>query len=171
MKVFIIGYMASGKSRLGAELAEVTGYPLVDLDDLFEETYRISVGDFFEKYDETSFRRLEQELLMETGPVPNLIVSTGGGTPCYLRNMDFIKMNGVSVYLRINARVLSERLITAKKKRPLLTDVEPSELEAIVRKHLEVREPYYLQADHIIQAHEIKAETILNLIPGLPRKG
>ena len=168
MKVYLIGYMASGKSLLGKELSELTGYPNVDLDDIFEERYRISVNDFFEKYDEISFRRLEQELLLETESLPNAIVSTGGGAPCFFRNMEFMKINGVSIYLRVNARILADRLQNVKRKRPLLKKVEPGEMEVIIRKHLEEREPFYLQADHVIESQKVEPEFILKLIPELP---
>jgi shikimate kinase len=169
MKVYLIGYMASGKSRLGDELSQLTGYPFVDLDDIFEERYRISVDDFFDKYDESSFRRLEQELLLETEPMPNAIVSTGGGTPCFFRNMEFMKINGVSVYLRVNSRILAERLQTVRRKRPLLKKAEPAELESLIRNHLSEREPFYLQADHVIEATHVDAEHIMELIPDLTR--
>ena len=169
MKVFLIGYMASGKSHLGKELSELTGYPNVDLDDIFEERYRISVNDFFQKYDESSFRTLEQELLLETESLPNAIVSTGGGTPCFFRNIDFMKMNGVCIYLRVNPRILAERLLNVKRKRPLLKQVAPAEMESMVRKQLDEREPYYLQADHVIDAQSVSPEFIMKLIPELPR--
>jgi shikimate kinase len=169
MKVFLIGYMASGKSHLGKELAQLTGYPNIDLDDIFEERYRISVNDFFEKYDELSFRRLEQELLLETESLPNGLVSTGGGTPCFFRNMEFMKINGVSIYLRVNVRILAERLENVKRKRPLLNKVEPGEMEMFVRKQLDEREPFYLQADHIVEAQRIDPASIMKLIPDLPR--
>ena len=161
--------MASGKSHLGKELSELTGYPNIDLDDIFEERYRISVNDFFDKYDEISFRRLEQELLLETESLPNAVVSTGGGTPCFFRNMEFIKINGVSIYLRVNVRILAERLQNVKRKRPLLKKVEPGEMEMIVKKQLEEREPFYLQADHVIEAQKVDPEFIMKLIPDLPR--
>jgi shikimate kinase len=170
MKVFLIGYMASGKSHLGKELSELTGYPCFDIDEVFEERYRISVNDFFEKYDEGSFRRLEQEILMETEWMPNAVVATGGGTPCFFRNMEFMKKNGVCVYLRVNARTLAERLLTVKKKRPLIKHVEQAEIEVVIRKHLDEREPYYLQADHILQSQKFDPEYIMQLIPELPRK-
>jgi len=169
MKVFLVGYMASGKSHLSKELSDLTGYPNIDLDDIFEERYRISVNDFFNKYDESSFRRLEQELLQETESQPNAIVSTGGGTPCFFRNMEFMKMNGVCIYLRVNARILAERLQNVKRKRPLLQKVEPGDMEAMVRKQLEIREPFYLQADHVIDAQNIIPELIMKLLPELPR--
>lgn len=169
MKVFLIGYMASGKTRLGKELSEITGYPHIDLDEVFEERYRISVDDFFAKYDESSFRRLEQELLIETESMPNAIVSTGGGTPCFFRNMDFMKKNGVCIYLRINSRILAQRLEKVKRKRPLLKTVEPDEIEGVVRKHLEEREPFYFQANHVVEAHNINPEFIMKMIPELPR--
>ena len=90
MRIYLVGYMASGKSNLGQILAEKLGYAFVDLDYLFEERFRIRVLDFFEKYDEKGFRTIEQSLLHETTGWDNMVIATGGGTPCFFDNMDVI---------------------------------------------------------------------------------
>src|ERR1039457_4700587 len=98
MRVYLIGYMGSGKSRTGSEVASLLNWQFTDLDDLFEERYKISVLDFFEKYDEASFRNIERNLLHDTIDNDNIIISTGGGTACSFDNMDFINLHGTSVY-------------------------------------------------------------------------
>jgi len=123
MKIYLIGYMASGKTRLGNQLAELTGYRFMDLDEVFEERYRLSVFDFFEKYGEAAFRQIEQKLLVETEKLDRTVIATGGGTPCFFGNMDFIKRHGISIYIRMTVPELAERLQQVKKKRPLLKDV------------------------------------------------
>ena len=90
MRIYLIGYMASGKTQIGHILANRLGFSFTDLDTVFEKQFRISVSDFFEKYDEQAFRLLEQKLLLETKNLDNIVISTGGGTPCFFDNMDFI---------------------------------------------------------------------------------
>ncbi len=141
MRIYLIGYMTSGKSWVGKELATKTGYPFTDLDEVFEERYHLSILDFFEKYGESLFRNLERDLLRETESLPQAIISTGGGAPCYSDNMQFILRAGISVYLRMPFPDLLQRLSGIKKKRPLLNNVDPEKMENFVRAQLEEREP------------------------------
>ena len=104
---------------MGQELSVSTGYPFVDTDELFEEKYKISINDFFERYNEDSFRKIEKELLMETLNHKDAIVATGGGTPCFFDNIDVIKRNGISIYLKTDLSLLVDRLTVVRKKRPL----------------------------------------------------
>ena len=150
MKIYLVGYMASGKSKLGNDLSVSTGLSFYDLDDVFEERYRIGIVDFFDKYGESAFRQIEHQLLLETESMDNSIIATGGGTPCSEENIRFIKSQGVCIYLRMNIVDLVERLKSIKKKRPLLREVQLNNLEKFVQCQLEEREPYYLQADYII---------------------
>ncbi|MCX6243291.1 MAG: shikimate kinase [Bacteroidetes bacterium] len=163
-KIYLIGYMASGKSRLGKELSELTGLSFIDLDEVFEERYRIGILDFFEKYGEPVFRQLEHTLLLETKDLDGTIIATGGGTPCYDENIRFIKDNGRSIYIRMGVHDLAERLKQIKRQRPLLKDIPPDELEAYIKTQLEEREFYYLQADRIIEAPVNDLEPVANLI-------
>ncbi len=164
MRIYLIGYMASGKSNLGQQLAQAMGYGFVDLDYLFEERYRISVLDFFEKYDEVSFRKIEQVLLYETLTLKNTVISTGGGTPCFFENMNFIRDAGVSVYLHWELKPLIVRLRAVKVKRPLLKNIGADELEIRVKAHLEQREPFYRRADYLFEA---EGNTIEELVQWL----
>jgi shikimate kinase len=141
--------MGSGKSGLGKKLAGMLGFDFADLDEMFEERYRISVFDFFEKYGEEYFRKMERDLLLETTEMVNTVISTGGGTPCFQDNMEVIRKSGSSVYLKYSAAELTERLKHIKRQRPLLRDIDPAGLGDWISGHLEEREKFYLQADYI----------------------
>lgn len=167
VKIYLIGYMASGKSRLGRELSEKIGYDFHDLDDAFEEQYRISILDFFDKYGELNFRRIEENFLLETIKLDNIVISTGGGTPCYYKNMDFILKNGLSIYIRLDIPSLLERLRNIRKKRPLLKDVPSNKLESFVIEQILEREQFYLKANIIIEGPVINVDKILKKLPGI----
>jgi shikimate kinase len=141
-------------------------YRFIDLDYLFEERYRISVLDFFEKYDEGVFRKIEQTLLNETVDLEDVVISTGGGTPCFYNNMDVIRNSGLSVYLRWKVPSLVYRLKMVKRKRPLLKDIPPADLEGKVVAQLSEREFYYNQADYIVQGENFDMEALLVMIRG-----
>lgn len=164
MRIYLIGYMASGKTQIGHILANRLGFSFTDLDSVFEKQFRISVSDFFEKYDEHAFRLLEQKLLLETKNLDNIVISTGGGTPCFFDNMDFIRQSGISVYLKWDLQALLNRIKKAKRKRPLLRAVPPEELEEWVKAHLARREAFYLNADLIVPTREEPSEQLINRI-------
>lgn len=164
MKIYLIGYMASGKTNLGKEMAAVSGMPMVDMDDLFEEKYRLSITEFFEKYGEPVFRRLEHGILEDTFLMDDVIIATGGGTPCFFDNMDLILQSGVSVYLKAPVEVLLSRLRGIRKKRPLLKEVSEEELEAFITGQIREREPYYLRAEYVVEGPDIDAGELLKKI-------
>ncbi len=166
VRVYLIGYMGSGKSRTGGEVAAKMDWRFTDMDDLFEEKYRISVLDFFEKYDENSFRNIERKLLHETILEDNMIIATGGGTPCFFDNMDFINNNGTSIYLKPDIALLINRLRIVRKKRPLLKDVRLENLVDFVHQQLVERELFYTKAHFTIEGADISADNIINLIKG-----
>ena len=153
MKIYLVGYMASGKTKIGREMSKISGLGFADIDDLFEEKYRISIPDFFDKYGESLFRQLEQQVLIQTAILDNMVISTGGGTPCFFDNMDFILQNGHSVYLKLPAAALVNRLKSIRKQRPLLKDLKSEELESFITGQLKTREPFYSRAEITIDGH------------------
>jgi shikimate kinase len=161
MKIYLIGYMASGKTNLGREMAEISGMGFADLDELFEERYKISILEFFGKYGEDPFRKLERGILLETISMDNAVISTGGGTPCFFENMKFIKEHGRSVYLKMTVPQLAGRLSGIRKKRPLLKDIPHHEMEDHIVKQVGEREHFYLQADLVEEGPPFDAKEIL----------
>ena len=149
MNIYIVGYPCCGKTSLGKKIAKKIGYNFVDLDHLFEEQYKITISDFFEKYNEEAFRMCERKILHSTTSLKNTVIATGGGTPCYFDNMEFINKNGVSIYLQRCIGFLAERLRNTKQNRPLLQNLTAEEIPSYIEKQLSNREPYYLKA-HIV---------------------
>ncbi len=148
MKIFLTGYMGSGKSTVGKRLSNVTGVEFLDLDVLFEEQENMSISEYFKLFGEEEFRKKESKLLRSFDINRDMIISTGGGTPCYYENMKWMNNNGHTIYLRMPPRALYSRLIHAKKARPLL-DNQPDP-ESFIITHLQERERYYLQSKEII---------------------
>jgi shikimate kinase len=168
MRIYLVGYMGSGKTKLGREVAAQLGYEFIDLDEVFEEKYHISIADFFAKYNEETFRLLEHNLLMQTVARENCVISTGGGTPCYFDNMDFITSNGISFYIRVSSQLLVRRLLNVRVKRPVLKDIPNDRMEDFVRNQVAEREKYYLRASFVVEGQDVSAGTIEHLIRQVP---
>lgn len=155
MIIFIIGYMGSGKSTFGKRLANHMDYIFIDLDQLFEETYRISIADFFSKYGETMFRKMEHELLEMNLNHPSMVVSCGGGTPCFFNNMDLMNANGITLYLRLSPAALAQRLLHSRRRRPLIETLPGENLTQKITLHLAEREILYKQATLVVEGISI----------------
>ncbi len=164
MKVFIVGYMYSGKTTVGKKLASRLKYKFIDTDMAFMEKFKISVVDFFSKYDENLFRKLEHELLKEILITKNVIISTGGGTPCFYDNMSLIKNHGISMYLKMSLESILYRMKESKKKRPVLQKLEKGKLKNFIKNQLSEREKYYNQADYVVKGENADIKMILKLI-------
>src|SRR5690606_11447664 len=169
MNVILIGYMASGKSSVGRILANKLNYGFIDLDDYIEEMEQKSVSSIFKLRGEIYFRRLETQHLkaiLETKD--NIILSLGGGTPCYGNNMDVILSdpNSKSIYLKTGITTLVERLKNERSKRPLIAHIETDELlTEFIGKHLFERSQVYNLADgKIIPDKKTEAEIVDELL-------
>lgn len=156
--------MGSGKSVLGRKLANALKHDYYDLDKYIEQKYKMSVNSLFFQFDENIFRNLETKSLEEISSKKSFICSLGGGTPCFNSNLKIIKNSGTSIYLKLDAKTLTNRLINSKTKRPLITNLNEEELLYKVEKMLKERESFYSQADIIVEALNIKADDIINRI-------
>lgn len=152
MRIYLVGYMGSGKSTIGRLLAASLGISWIDLDNEFEDRYKIGVPDFFSKYGEIAFRELEKKLLEEFSQIQNVVVSTGGGTPCFFDNMNLINRTGYSVYLEASPALLLSRIELSARKRPLFQQMKGNDLSKNLENHLESRKPYYEKAKLVVQA-------------------
>ncbi len=155
MNIYLVGYMGVGKSTVGKQLARMLGFEFIDLDRHFEEIYRISIIDFFQKYDENAFRVIERKLLIDTFSLKDHVVSTGGGTACYDNNMQLIKQNGLSVYIRMHPNSLFIRLKNAKRPRPRIAGLNAEDLKKEILSDLERRECFYEVADFNIKGENM----------------
>jgi shikimate kinase len=150
MKVYLIGFMGSGKTFVGQQLAALLDYLFVDTDSIIENTEGMSVAELFEKEGETGFRKIESERLHGLAKWDNVIVATGGGAPCFHDNMTHINHSGITVYLKTNPTLLLERLLPEMEKRPLLRGRSEAELLTFIETKVAEREAFYGQADIII---------------------
>ena len=149
-RVILIGYMGSGKTTVGKALSKETGLMFYDLDWYIESRMRKSVAQIFAERGEEGFRKIEHNMLHEVAEFEDVIISCGGGTPCFFDNMDYLNRQGDVVYLKATPEVLYKHLLMAKVERPLLKDKTPEELIAYITGHLKEREPFYTKAGHIL---------------------
>ena len=163
-RIYIVGYMGAGKTTAARHLASRLGWEVVDTDALFEEKYKISVCDFFNKYDEPLYRKLESEVLKSTENLDNVVISTGGGTACYFDNMEWMNQHGLTVFLRISQTAVVDRLLHAKRKRPLAEGKTESELTEFVNRHYTARLPFYEQAKITVKAENLDLENLIKQI-------
>ena len=118
-RIYLTGFMGTGKSTVGAYLSRITSRRIIDTDSIIEKESGISIAEIFKSHDETYFRELERSVLISTFQLKNVIISTGGGLPCYEDNMKLINANGISVCLMARPDVILSRLSFEKKVRPL----------------------------------------------------
>jgi shikimate kinase len=164
-KIYLMGFMSSGKSSLGKKLARHLNRTFVDLDQRIEAELGRSIPEIFKEEGEEAFRKYEAQQLTSIPEVDQqMVISLGGGTPCFGDNLDYIKAQGSSVYLRVSEDILIGRLRQKKASRPLISDKSDEEIAEFVRQTLRKREPYYLQADYILASDHPKVESVLNLL-------
>ncbi|MBQ8066440.1 MAG: shikimate kinase [Prevotella sp.] len=149
-RVILIGYMGSGKTTVGKALSKETGMMFYDLDWYIESRMRKTVSQLFTERGEEGFRKLEYNMLHEVAEFEDVIISCGGGTPCFFDNMDYLNQQGEVVYLKATPEVLYKHLLMAKVERPLLKDKTPDELIVYITEHLKEREPFYQKAHHTL---------------------
>ena len=138
--------MGAGKTTLGKAFAHAMNLIFIDLDWYIEERFHRSISDIFAERGETGFRELERNMLHEVGEFENVLISTGGGTPCFFDNMEYMNRQGKSVILGVDVDVLFRRMRVAKQQRPILQGKNDEELRSFIVEALEKRLPYYSQA-------------------------
>ncbi len=161
MNIFIIGFMASGKSSVGRRLASQLDFDFIDSDAEIEKQCGKNISEIFEQDGEVAFREMETKFLFEL-ETENTVISLGGGTPCSKQNLELIQSRGRTVYLTLPAKAIVDRLNKSKNRRPLLEGFrdKPDELLSYVQSKLAEREEYYLQADIHLDALSIDAEKL-----------
>jgi shikimate kinase len=165
MRIYLIGLMGSGKTTAGKALAKKLSLPFYDLDDIIESEIGMSISDYFSKFGEDKFRLVEQDCLRKTFAFSGAVISAGGGTPCFFNNMDEIMQNGICFYLKANVKLLSSRLIDAKDKRPLISNLTNDQLNENLSALLAKRELYYNKAHYAVNAIDPVDEIIKMLNP------
>ena len=150
MKYFLIGFMGSGKSLIGKQLAEELNIKHIDLDNFIEESENITIAGIFNNSGEAYFRELEEKYLKEIIKEDNILVSTGGGTPTIHGLIDIMNNVGETIYLECCNEILFKRLHQNKEKRPMISVLSDKSLRRYIENKLEERNFFYKKATHTI---------------------
>jgi shikimate kinase len=160
MKVFLIGFMGSGKTTIGKKLANYLKYEFIDLDKFIEARAGMTIVEYFAAHGEAAFREMERDVLQKTDYPDKVIVATGGGTPCYLDNMGWMNEHGKVAYLSLSPRALASRLENSTADRPLIRNLKGEELVNFITEKLKEREVFYNQSKCVISASDLTAERL-----------
>ena len=170
MKLFLLGFMGSGKSSLAKKLAKKLQLTFLDLDKEIEKKKGCSISEIFSKDGEVAFRKLENEQLKELiQKQSNFVMACGGGTVCFYDNMSLINNSGSSIFLDVDEKILFGRLKEAKDERPLIKSLSETELKTFVHEKLKERRPFYESADLIIRDNNIKLSQLIQIIESLQK--
>lgn len=170
LRIILIGYMGAGKTTVGKALSKELGIPFYDLDWYIESRMRRTVKQIFDEKGEDGFRKTEQALLHEVAEFENVIISCGGGTPCFFDNMDYMNRQAETVYLKVAPGVLYKHLLMGKSVRPLLLGKTPDEVGLFIREQLERREPFYAKAKHTLDVSLMDNYEKIQITVGLLRR-
>ena len=152
-RIILVGYMGSGKTTVGKALSKETGMMFYDLDWYIESRMRKSVSQIFAERGEEGFRKIEYNMLHEVAEFEDVIISCGGGTPCFFDNMDYLNQQGDVIYLKATPETLYKHLLMAKIERPLLKGKSAEELIAYITEHLKERSQFYEKARYILDVN------------------
>lgn len=163
--IFLTGFMGSGKSTLGKNLAAKLSLAFTDLDAFIEEREKRSIAGIFEKNGEVQFRALENKYLTEICSITEpAVIALGGGTVCFKNNLELIKNAGLLIYIQLSAGALASRLSTGTEKRPLLKGLSGDTLLKEISERLAAREPFYRQAHLVIDGLNTPAKQLAQKI-------
>ena len=163
-KIFLIGFMGCGKSKLGKSLAAETNRPFLDLDDLVEIKYQLSIPEIFAAFGETGFRERERDVLQLSAIANEAIIATGGGAPCFFDNMEWMNENGITIFIDTPIPVLANRLINARVERPLIKGKNMEELITFIDLKLKERRPFYEKAQIILKEADLNIALLMAAI-------
>ena len=152
-RIILIGYMGAGKTTIGKALSKELGVIFYDLDWYIESRMRKTVSEIFAERGEEGFRKIEYNMLHEVAEFEDVIISCGGGTPCFFDKMDYLNQQGQVVYLKADSEVLYKHLMMAKTERPLIKGKSHDELLTFIREQLEKREPFYSKARYTLDVN------------------
>lgn len=165
MKIFFVGFMGSGKTHWGRLLSQKLQIPFFDLDEQVVGSEEKSIPEIFEEKGEEYFRMAEKDTLhIITESHDSFVLASGGGTPCYFNNMDYMKKSGTTVWINTPIDILFDRLVMEKQNRPLLKNLSDMQVRGFIIKKFSDRKIYYEQADVIIDEDSKTMEKIVEQI-------
>jgi shikimate kinase len=169
MLIFLVGFMGAGKTTLARKMAAKMNMDMVDLDQCIEMQAGKSINLIFETEGELAFRELENKILKELSERKNTIIATGGGTPCFMKNMERMNAKGLTIYLKMHHGSLFHRLAPGKDKRPLIKTMNDTDLMDYIMNQLPRREQFYNKAQLVLKAESIKVDDVIAAITKLKK--
>ncbi len=163
-RVYIIGFMGSGKSTAGKKLASLLGWSFIDLDKRIEEKAGKTIPEIFSQQGEDYFRNIEAEVLKNLISQTKTVISTGGGTPCHGDNMDHMLETGLTLYLKLTPGQLKSRLSESTGKRPLIKDLDEESLLGFIEEKLALREKWYNRAEITVEGINLDISLLYSLV-------
>jgi len=155
MRIFLIGFMGSGKTHWGKQVAQRLSLPFFDLDEVIVAAEKRTIPEIFDESGEEYFRSKERATLEDlVDKNINMVLSCGGGTPCFFNNIEFMKKYGTAVWLNTHVDVLLHRLMKERIQRPLLKDIADDDLKHFIIRKLNERRMYYELADVVIDKED-----------------
>ena len=165
MKIFLIGFMGSGKTFWGKQLSEKLNVPFFDLDEKISEDVEKPISQIFAENGEEYFRIREKEVLhLLTESHDTFVMACGGGTPCFYNNIDYLKKKGLVIWISCSTDSIYQRLLKEKDQRPLISNIKDNELKAFITKKYASRKIYYRQANIVINEDDISLDKFVNSI-------
>lgn len=164
MKIFLIGFMGCGKSTLGKNLSALMKFDFIDLDKAIEKETKMTVSALFASQGEGTFRAHEARLLRNIPQNNNTIVSTGGGTPCFYDNIDYMNSQGLTIYIKLPPEIIANRLFYSDNKRPLIKYETKEALLTNITEMLSEREDYYKKAKLVVEGINLSPQDFLHFI-------
>lgn len=157
MKIFLIGFMGSGKTFVGKQLAAQLDIGFFDTDDMLEKHVGLTIPDIFKQFGEQVFRQMEQQILQGTSHLEYCIISTGGGLPCFDGNMQWMNENGLTIYLKTTPELIFQRLAVSAATRPLIADYDQEQLKQFISEKMTERSVFYAHA-HLVYEQTATSE-------------
>jgi shikimate kinase len=165
MRIYLIGFMGCGKSTLGRKMAELMNLNFIDLDKYIEERNFKTIPLIFAEEGEQGFRGKEKYALEEVSQFENVIIGTGGGTPCFFDNMELMNRTGITIYICPAAEPLANRISHSRTERPLVAGKSREELIFFIEQTLEKRNPFYHRSKIILSGeNNLSARSVIEAI-------
>lgn len=164
LPIFLIGMMGSGKSYWAQRIAGELGMDWIDLDAAIEKQTQQTIKEIFETTGEASFRELESKILKKVAGYRRIVIATGGGTPCFHHNIDWMNAHGITIWIDETPGVLVKRLRPEKNHRPLIKDLSDDQLQDFLSRKLAERSVFYAQARHHLKGAEISLKSFHQII-------
>jgi shikimate kinase len=164
MRIFILGFMGTGKTYWGKRWSEVYDFPFIDLDELIENNEQLSVADIFQEKGEDYFRQKEAIFLRSLAAVEHAIISCGGGTPCFFDNMDWINANGISIFFDAAPQHILNNIKKEPGTRPLIQENSEPELLFFIEQKLKERMPFYSRSKMIVNVNDLEITSLERII-------